>query len=50
MAQMSAIAGENNGDYHALPRPGGFRMDNKDHHVSAEFTATGVSFRQENQR
>jgi trimeric autotransporter adhesin len=44
-AQISAAIGEDERAYHALAQLHGFRLDNANHDVSAEFTPTGVEFR-----
>src|SRR4030095_1739558 len=47
LSQMSAMIGENTSAYHVLPQPGGFRMNNRNNGLSAEFTRAGVAFHQQ---
>jgi hypothetical protein len=44
-ARISAALGEDEARYHVRARPGGYHMNNPHHGVTAEFTATHVSFR-----
>src|SRR5262249_17812832 len=44
-ARISSTVGKDEPIYHAVAQSGGFRMENPDHHLTAEFAATGVEFR-----
>ncbi len=46
-AQISAVIGEDNPAYHAVPQAQGFRMKNERQALSADFTAIGVDLQQE---
>ena len=45
-AQISAAIGEDERAYHAIAQPLGFRMENPNNALSAEFAPTAVAFRQ----
>ena len=44
-SQIFAAIGEDQRAFHAVAGPGGFRLDNASHALSAEFTVAGVEFR-----
>jgi hypothetical protein len=44
-ARISAAIGEDERAYHAVAHPRGLRMENANHHLSAEFSQTGVELR-----
>ena len=44
-AQISAVLGRDQSSYHAVPRASGFRMENKNHRLAADFTSKGVEVR-----
>jgi uncharacterized repeat protein (TIGR01451 family) len=44
-AQISATLGRDQSSYHAVPRASGFRMENKNHRLAADFTSKGVEVR-----
>ena len=44
-AQISAVLGRDQSSYHAVPRASGFRMENKNHRLAADFTSKGVKVR-----
>ena len=43
-AHMSAVLGRDQSSYHLVPRASGFRMENKNHQLTADFTSKGVEF------
>src|SRR5215204_4861663 len=44
-AQISAVLGRDQSSYHPVPKASGFRMENKNHRLTADFTSKGVEVR-----
>lgn len=44
-AQISAVLGRDQSNYHPVPRASGFRMENKNHRLTADFSSKGLDVR-----